>query len=362
MSQFSFYKADKAYGELYLQFPRVLLYSDKYSHLSESAKIAYMIFKDRLQYSLKNNWIDEDGNVYFIYEVEELCKLLNKSKPTVIKIKKELEKAGLLLQKQMGFDPQTKKNKPNRLYLADLEVNATDIYQLQEAENHDTSGSKNSLPREEEVKSLGTSGSKNSLPREKRPKTLDTSGSKNSLPNLYLNTYLNNKDNKDNKESYESQNNTIENSFNANKGNYETEKELIDQYIEDKQIKQQYGERIVSNFKKYSHGNFDTFQLFYEKLYYAHRSAEKEVGITFLLDSYFTDRADVFKRELSKTFWRVVQAARAGKVKKDVNNLLFASFKNELVSIAQAIKAEQDNRNKPNIPLIDPFEQDNDKK
>jgi len=36
--------------------------------------------------------------------------------------------AGLLFQIKQGFDPKKKKNLPNRLYIADLEVTAKDVY------------------------------------------------------------------------------------------------------------------------------------------------------------------------------------------------------------------------------------------
>ena len=36
--------------------------------------------------------------------------------------------ANLLYQKHMGFNPRSGKNEPNRLYLADLEVTAKDVY------------------------------------------------------------------------------------------------------------------------------------------------------------------------------------------------------------------------------------------
>lgn len=43
-------------------------------------------------------------------------------------VKKELEKAGLLYQKAMHFNPKTGKNEPNRLYLAELDMQSTDVY------------------------------------------------------------------------------------------------------------------------------------------------------------------------------------------------------------------------------------------
>ncbi|EOD03375.1 hypothetical protein IV58_GL001262 [Lactobacillus delbrueckii subsp. jakobsenii ZN7a-9 = DSM 26046] len=81
-----------------------------------------------LDYSLKKNWVDEDNRVYFIFTNQELTDLMGWSKKKVIRVKNELENQGLLFQKTMHFNPKTGKNEPNRLYLADLEVTATDIY------------------------------------------------------------------------------------------------------------------------------------------------------------------------------------------------------------------------------------------
>ena len=104
------------------------MYGEQYKHLSSDAKLAYMVLKDRLEYSLRNNWVDEDGNIYFVYTNAELMELFNSSEKTVIKIKKELEGLNLLRQKRMGFQPKAGKQLPNRLYLAALDVQATDVY------------------------------------------------------------------------------------------------------------------------------------------------------------------------------------------------------------------------------------------
>ncbi|KGI01506.1 hypothetical protein X293_06630 [Oenococcus oeni IOEB_C52] len=58
--------------------------------------------------------------------------LFNCSKGKLASVKKELEKVGLLYQKAMHFNPKTKKNEPNRLYLSKLDVQATDVYLLGE--------------------------------------------------------------------------------------------------------------------------------------------------------------------------------------------------------------------------------------
>ena len=137
------------------------MYGEQYKHLSNDAKLAYMVLKDRLEYSLRNNWVDSEGHVYFIFTNQELMDLFNCSKGKVIKIKAELESIGLLVQKQMDFNPKTKKNEPNRLYLSKLDVKATDVYL------HGEFGQKSS-------QTLATSGSsKNGLNLYREPKERD---------------------------------------------------------------------------------------------------------------------------------------------------------------------------------------------
>lgn len=145
MTQFNFIQSQNAYGTKFFQLPQVLLYGEKYKELSDSAKLGYVVLRDRLEYSLQNNWIDDENRVYFIFTNHELQNLFGWSDRKISKVKKELEEAGLLFQINQGFDPKKKKNLPNRLYLADLEVTAKDVYIKQDfanktAETLDTSG------------------------------------------------------------------------------------------------------------------------------------------------------------------------------------------------------------------------------
>ena len=61
---FKYYEADSVYGNLFFQFPKVLMYGSQYSKLSSDTKLAYMVLKDRLEYSLKNHLVDEENHVY----------------------------------------------------------------------------------------------------------------------------------------------------------------------------------------------------------------------------------------------------------------------------------------------------------
>lgn len=135
MSEFNFIQSQRAYEKRFFQFPQVLLYGKKYKNLSDSAKLGYMVLQDRFDYSLQNNWIDEENRVYFIFTNQELNEIFGWNDRKINRVKKELEEAGLLFQIKQGFDPKKKRNLPNKLYLADLEVTATDVYMKHDFSN-----------------------------------------------------------------------------------------------------------------------------------------------------------------------------------------------------------------------------------
>ena len=63
----------------YFQFPKFLLHLP----ISENAKFFYMILYDRARISRKNNWIDNKGNVYLIFPIDELSVQIGKCKSSV---------------------------------------------------------------------------------------------------------------------------------------------------------------------------------------------------------------------------------------------------------------------------------------
>ncbi|WP_195435786.1 replication initiator protein A [Enterococcus hirae] len=138
MSDFQFYKSKEIYREKYYQMPKVFFTNEKYMDLSNDAKIAYMLLKDRFDYSVKNNWVDSDDNIFFIFTVEELMKLLQCREGKVSKIKKELEKAGLLKQKRGRINKRDGKieSMPNLLYLGKPEVTNQDVFKIMEEEDN----------------------------------------------------------------------------------------------------------------------------------------------------------------------------------------------------------------------------------
>lgn len=74
------YSATQINAELFWKFPKFLLENKKYEKVSNDARVAYMLIKDRYRYLLSNQWIDADGNVYVIFTIEQLRELLHVGK------------------------------------------------------------------------------------------------------------------------------------------------------------------------------------------------------------------------------------------------------------------------------------------
>lgn len=110
VEQFQFYKLPQ------------WLFQEPYKKLSSNAKVMYSLMFNRLSLSVKNGWYDEQERLYIYFTLDDFEELLQVSRPTVIKIKKELMDVGLLEEVRQGL------NKPNILYV---------------------NGSKETLPQEE---------------------------------------------------------------------------------------------------------------------------------------------------------------------------------------------------------------------
>ncbi|MGI2312603.1 replication initiator protein A [Staphylococcus cohnii] len=127
MSNFNIKEIQK---EKFYQLPKVFFTNPKYTNLSNDAKITWSILRDRLDLSIRNNWVDENGDIFFIYTNEKLKSILNISSPNKLsKIKKELTQANLFNQIRVGL------NKPNKLYIKRPEVTEADVYYISKQEN-----------------------------------------------------------------------------------------------------------------------------------------------------------------------------------------------------------------------------------
>lgn len=95
----------------YTQLPDDLFTVEHFSILSLEAKVLYSFMLRRISLSKQNKWIDEYGDVYIYYRVDEIIEKLNCSNKTAAKIMSELEKIGLIEKRRQG------QGKPDIIYV-----------------------------------------------------------------------------------------------------------------------------------------------------------------------------------------------------------------------------------------------------
>ena len=100
-----------------LQVPKVLFQMEKYKNLSNTAKILYSLFLDRLKFAVQNGWVDGKGDLYVIYPKSEMKKDLNTTRYGVDQAVQELVEIGNLVR----IIPNN--GKANHFYINDIYEN-----------------------------------------------------------------------------------------------------------------------------------------------------------------------------------------------------------------------------------------------
>lgn len=96
----------------FYQMPKIFFTSPKYMPMRTESKVAYMLMMDLLPLSIKNNWINEKGEVFVKLSRGKLMSLLNiKGTQKIAQVMKELVEQELIVYKKIGLA------KCNEIYL-----------------------------------------------------------------------------------------------------------------------------------------------------------------------------------------------------------------------------------------------------
>lgn len=129
------YRINDVVQNEFLRLPLALLANPKYKQMSLEAKLIYSLLLNRMTLSQRNDWINEDNEVYLIYTREEAATTLNISYKKAIAAFKELIQNGLLYEQRQGLGA------PNLLYV--LKVELTDEDAAEFAESFDKTDTEN---------------------------------------------------------------------------------------------------------------------------------------------------------------------------------------------------------------------------
>ena len=109
------YTKQDVVNNVFYQLPKFLFY-EEFKDLSNDSRVLYSLLKDRHELSLSNGWLNDSGEVYFIFTRDNMGEILGLSKKTVIKTINELKKYGLIEEERQG------QGKPNLIFLRAISV------------------------------------------------------------------------------------------------------------------------------------------------------------------------------------------------------------------------------------------------
>lgn len=114
-------------SQQFYKFDKWILLEGKLKKLSPTAKLLYMVLKDREEISLKNAkaFTDEDGNLFQYFDQEKAAELIGVSLSAIKKAFKDLQEYKLIESARQGL------GKPNRLYILDFKVSDDVLRELE---------------------------------------------------------------------------------------------------------------------------------------------------------------------------------------------------------------------------------------
>ena len=326
MNDFQFYKSKEIYREKYYQMPKVFFTNELYKSLSNDAKIAYMLLKDRFDSSVKNNWVDNEDNIYFIYTVAELMTLLNCREGKVSKIKKELEAVNLLKQKKGRVKKINGKieTTPNLLYLGKPIVTSEDVFKINEEQNNVNPVIAKIANTEKVNNTKDNSVIAKIANTEKVNNTKDNSVIAKIADNLFYTSYLDTLDTLDTKKE-----------------------ELQQQLLLDQFAEVQENTFLNKDSLKFIAAFSDTIQEAHEMvgtIIRAKTKVEKEYNIVLIGEDY--------QEEIDKCLRRVMHKIKTDATVKSPKGLFYKSFFNLFVERAIEKKNELNKNKIENFPEI----------
>ena len=112
--QFPFHYGGEAESYTFYRIPKILFTEKVFNHLSVEAKLLYGLLLDRMQLSLKNGWLDDEGKVFIYYTVENIMEAMtcgNKKAGTLLAELDDKRGIGLISRVRQGL------GKPDRIYV-----------------------------------------------------------------------------------------------------------------------------------------------------------------------------------------------------------------------------------------------------
>lgn len=208
---FDYFYGRQADAYTFYRIPKALFSDPYFKKLSCEAKVLYGLLLDRMSLSVKNKWFDEQGRVYILFKVEDVCEHMGCCKQTAIKLFAELDSQkgiGLIEKKRLGLGKANVIYVKNFMLREEMAEAPEPPVNTQKSKNHTFGNPKNRL---QEVQVLDFKNSKTS-----------TSGSSEIIPQEVQISDCNNTD-KNNTDSNETESSNISSDRSIRDGSKESD-------------------------------------------------------------------------------------------------------------------------------------------
>lgn len=125
---FPFHYGTEAEQYSFYRVPKVLFLEPVFQKLSTDAKLLYGLMLDRMQLSIRNHWLDEQGRVYIYFTIESVMEALacgNKKAGQLMAELDDKKGIGLITRIRQG------QGKPDRIYIHKCIVPEMSLLQVQ---------------------------------------------------------------------------------------------------------------------------------------------------------------------------------------------------------------------------------------
>ena len=94
MPGFDYFRAADTEQFAFYRIPKALFTDKTFGKLSCEAKVLYGLMLDRICLSIRNNWIDDDGHAYIIFQSDEISELMGCGRQKTFRLLAELDTDG----------------------------------------------------------------------------------------------------------------------------------------------------------------------------------------------------------------------------------------------------------------------------
>ena len=107
---FDYFYGKQGEQHAFYRIPKLLFTDSRFQTLSTAAKLLYGMLIDRMELSLKNGWIDEQGRIYLYFTIGEIQGRFRCASGKAVRLLAELDSAkgiGLIESVRQGMGNQT---------------------------------------------------------------------------------------------------------------------------------------------------------------------------------------------------------------------------------------------------------------